>query len=505
MESGAFYVYQSPTPPWKLISVSSIAAGVQFAWALQISLLIPFLQTLGVPHGISALVWLYGSFSGMVLQPILGYKSDRCTSRFGRRRPFIAGGAALACLSFLLIGFAKDIGYQAGDSLDQNLKPRAVVVFVLGFWLLDVANNTLQGPCRALLADLCFQDHGAMRTAMSWFSFFMAVGNVLGYAAGAFARLHKFLPFTRNEVCSDNCANLKACFIIAVVILLVVTLTAIFSVSEVQMTEELVRKQFNNNNSSQMTSFLMQLMALLHSLKNPMRLLMLVTFLTWLSWFPFMLFGTDWVGKEVFGGKVDADGVDGSRYEVGVRSGSLGLMVNSMVVAFASLAIGRATRLVRGMKNLWGVANLILAGGLIGAVVITKRAGEWRSSGAADASIFPPLDILWGTWIVYLLLGISLAVQYSIPFAMASIYCSITGGGQGLSLGVLNLAIIIPQMIVSVGCGPLEAFFGSNNAPSFELGAVVATISAIVAIFVLPDPLERAAERSTCKTKWQGL
>ncbi|KAI3732941.1 hypothetical protein L1987_64153 [Smallanthus sonchifolius] len=77
--------------------------------------------------------------------------SDRCTSKYGRRRPFIVVGCALIILSVLLIGFAADIGGWLGDG---EKKTRAIVVFVTGFWFLDMANNATQGPCRALLADL---------------------------------------------------------------------------------------------------------------------------------------------------------------------------------------------------------------------------------------------------------------------------------------------------------------------------------------------------------------
>ncbi|KAH1036588.1 hypothetical protein GLYMA_20G174100v4 [Glycine max] len=38
-----------------------------------------------------------------------------------------------------------------GDSLTKKTRPRAIAIFVVGFWILDVANNMLQGPCRALL------------------------------------------------------------------------------------------------------------------------------------------------------------------------------------------------------------------------------------------------------------------------------------------------------------------------------------------------------------------
>jgi solute carrier family 45, member 1/2/4 len=73
----------------------------------------------------------------------------------GRRRPFIAGGAAAIAAAVLIVGFSADLGRLLGDSKEPGAtKTRAVVVYVIGFWLLDVGNNATQGPCRALLADL---------------------------------------------------------------------------------------------------------------------------------------------------------------------------------------------------------------------------------------------------------------------------------------------------------------------------------------------------------------
>lgn len=131
-------------PVWKFVLLSLIAAGIQFGWALQLSLLTPYVQMLGLPHGAASFIWLCGPISGLLVQPIAGYFSDRCNCRFGRRRPFIAAGASLVGLAVVLIGFAADIGYSAGDDLTEKTKPRAVAIFVVGFWILDVANNMLQ-------------------------------------------------------------------------------------------------------------------------------------------------------------------------------------------------------------------------------------------------------------------------------------------------------------------------------------------------------------------------
>ncbi|MCD9641614.1 transcription factor, partial [Datura stramonium] len=73
-----------------------------------------------------------------------------------------------------------------------------------------------------------------------------------------------------------------------------------------------------------------------------------------------------------------------------------------------------------------------------------------------------------------------LLVTY-IPFCFNSIFSSNAGSGQGLSLGVLNLAIVVPQE------EPWDDLFGGGNLPGFVVGAVaaackVAFLALIVAI-----------------------
>ncbi|TQE11036.1 hypothetical protein C1H46_003296 [Malus baccata] len=393
---------QQASPLKKIILVASIAAGVQFGWALQLSLLTPYVQLLGVPHTWAAFIWLCGPISGLLVQPIVGYHSDRCTSRFGRRRPFIAAGSALVAVAVFLIGYAADLGHLTGDSLEKATKPRAVSVFVVGFWILDVANNTLQGPCRALLADISGSDPKRMRTSNALFAFFMAVGNI-----GAFKELQR-----------------------------------------------------------------------------PMLVLLLVTCLNWIAWFPFLLFDPDWMGKEVYCGQVGK----GRLYDLGVRAGSLGILLNSVLLGFMSLGVDHLGRWVGGVKRLWAIVNFLLAVCMALTVLITKLAEASRHGHIGVEPPPPPAGIKAGALSLFAVLGIPLAVTYSIPFALASIFSSNSGAGQGLSLGVLNLAIVVPQMFVSVVSGPWDDLFGGGNLPAFVAGAVAAVASGILALFMLPSP-----------------
>ncbi|XLR56288.1 hypothetical protein HN51_010572 [Arachis hypogaea] len=46
------------------------------------------------------------------------------------------------------------MGHMFGDSLEKKARLHAIATFVVGFWILSVANNMLQGLCWALLVRL---------------------------------------------------------------------------------------------------------------------------------------------------------------------------------------------------------------------------------------------------------------------------------------------------------------------------------------------------------------
>ncbi|KAF6174713.1 hypothetical protein GIB67_001673 [Kingdonia uniflora] len=91
---------------------------------------------------------------------------------------------------------ANDIGYYLGDTKEncstyRGTRTRAAVVFIIGFWLLDLANNTVQGPARALLADLSGPDQQNSTNAI--FCFWMAVRNIFGFSAGFNGNWHSII------------------------------------------------------------------------------------------------------------------------------------------------------------------------------------------------------------------------------------------------------------------------------------------------------------------------
>ncbi|CAN6902515.1 unnamed protein product [Brassica oleracea] len=461
-----------------LLRVASVACGIQFGWALQLSLLTPYVQELGIPHAWASVIWLCGPLSGLFVQPLVGHSSDRCKSKYGRRRPFIVAGAAAIAVSVLVIGHAADIGWACGDR-EGKIKPRAIVAFVLGFWILDVANNMTQGPCRALLADLTENDNRRTRVANGYFSLFMAIGNILGYATGSYNGWYKVFPFTKTVACNVECANLKSAFYIDVVFIAITTILSITAAHETPLASSPSHQTHGQQSSGGRTdeAFLTEILGTFRYFPGSVWMILLVTALTWIGWFPFILFDTDWMGREIYGGEPN----QGGAYSAGVSMGALGLMLNSVFLGITSVLMEKLCR-KWGAGFVWGVSNIIMAVCFLAMIVTSFVAYHIGYIGHEQ----PPAGIVIAAVLIFTILGIPLAITYSVPYALISIRIESLGLGQGLSLGVLNLAIVIPQVIVSVGSGPWDQLFGGGNSPALAVGAAAGFIGGIVAILAIP-------------------
>ncbi|KAL2344499.1 hypothetical protein Fmac_005784 [Flemingia macrophylla] len=540
---------QSPSRPkasaslLRLVLSCTVAAGVQFGWALQLSLLTPYIQTLGIGHAFSSFIWLCGPITGLVVQPCVGIWSDKCTSRFGRRRPFILAGSLMISVAVILIGFSADIGYLLGDTHEhcrtfKGTRTRAALVFILGFWMLDLANNTVQGPARALLADLSGPEQRNVSNAV--FCSWMAVGNILGYSSGSSGKWNKWFPFLTSRACCEACGNLKAAFLVAVVFLAFCTLVTLYFANEVPLAtashhghmsdsaplldeqqqngveflkskslsvsdepngkvnenhiekdEELMHENFKSEEDHSENlmdgpgAVLVNLLTSLRHLPPAMHSVLLVMALTWLSWFPFFLFDTDWMGREVYHGDPKGNTSEVFLYDQGVREGAFGLLLNSVVLGVSSFFIEPMCNWM-GPKYVWTVSNFVVFLCMAGTAIISLISVR-DYSGGIEHVIGASEAIKIASLVVFVLLGFPLAITYSVPFAVTAELTADSGGGQGLAIGVLNLAIVVPQMIISLGSGPWDALFGGGNIPAFVLASVCALAGGVIAVLKLPN------------------
>ncbi len=84
---------------WQIWNMSFGFLGIQFGFALQNANVSRIFETLGASKDELPILWLAAPVTGLLVQPIIGYYSDRTWhKRWGRRRPFFAIGAILAPL-----------------------------------------------------------------------------------------------------------------------------------------------------------------------------------------------------------------------------------------------------------------------------------------------------------------------------------------------------------------------------------------------------------------------
>lgn len=107
----------------------------------------PYLLSLGLSKSILAIVWIIGPLSGVIVQPYIGIRSDNCRNRFGKRKPFMVGGATATLISFLALAWTREIvhgflGLFGADPESQFVKITSICFAIGWLCILDVAINT---------------------------------------------------------------------------------------------------------------------------------------------------------------------------------------------------------------------------------------------------------------------------------------------------------------------------------------------------------------------------
>ena len=99
---------------WQIWNMSFGFLGIQFGWGLQMANMSAIYQYLGARENEIPILWLAAPLTGLVVQPIIGYFSDRTWNRLGRRRPYFLGGAVAASLALLAMPNSSALWMAAG-------------------------------------------------------------------------------------------------------------------------------------------------------------------------------------------------------------------------------------------------------------------------------------------------------------------------------------------------------------------------------------------------------
>ncbi|XP_069893375.1 proton-associated sugar transporter A isoform X1 [Dipodomys merriami] len=164
----------------ELLFNGCILFGIEFSYAMETAYVTPVLLQMGLPDQLYSLVWFISPILGFLLQPLLGAWSDRCTSRFGRRRPFILVLAIGALLGLSLLLNGRDIGLALADTATNH--KWGILLTVCGVVLMDFSADSADNPSHAYMMDVCGpvdQDRGLNIHAL-----LAGLGGGFGYVVG---------------------------------------------------------------------------------------------------------------------------------------------------------------------------------------------------------------------------------------------------------------------------------------------------------------------------------
>ncbi len=179
------------TPFLVLLTLPATAMG--FALSVQISVLSWILSTeYGLDIHEIGLVWAAGPLAGIVGQLLVGVVSDRVWFWGGRRRPFILVGGVLAALMILALPSIGLISSRLG--LDAVLGVAIAVALAL-----DLSINVSFNPTRSIITDVT--PEGIARTrGYTWMQTVSGSFGVLAYAIGAFFGNYVLIYFAAGLV-----------------------------------------------------------------------------------------------------------------------------------------------------------------------------------------------------------------------------------------------------------------------------------------------------------------
>ena len=255
--------------------------GIQFGWGLQMANMSSIYQFLGVEEKDIAILWLAAPLTGLIIQPIIGYYSDRTWTRLGRRRPYFLVGAVLASLALIAM-------------------PNSTVWWVAAglLWILDASVNVSMEPFRAFVGDLLPPQQRKSGFAMQ--SLLIGLGAVLSSAL-PFILTNGFDVSKEATVESPIPPAVKLAFYIGAVVFFAAVMVTILTTRE-HPPEDLEAFEEMKRSKSGVGHAFAEIFQGIGCMPKAMKQLSVVQFFTWLALFCMWIYFVPGVGKKVYGG-----------------------------------------------------------------------------------------------------------------------------------------------------------------------------------------------------------
>ena len=435
------YTGQKPTLSfWQIWNMCFGFFGIQFGWSLQMGNMSAIYEFLGAsPEQIPGL-WLAAPVTGLIVQPIIGYLSDRTWhKKLGRRRPYFLIGAILSSAALFVMPNSPTVWMAAGT-----------------LWVLDSCINISMEPFRAFVADNLDEKQRSFGFAMQ--SMFIGLASfIAGYLPQLLVNV---FHVSREKVNGSIPQNILFSFYIGgAVFLIAVLYTVIFS-KEYPPSDMDWKSKVQESNKG-FGGGVKEIFSSIVNMPIQMKRLALVNFLTWPGLFLMWFYYSTGVAAQIFGGnaKTSSDLYTKGLEHANTTSAILNLV--TFVFAFSlSFWVGKI-----GKKFTHSLCLLIGAIGLISVYYVHNPSMLYVSMG---------------------MVGIAWASILSMPYSMLS--GCIPENKFGIYMGIFNFFIVLPEIIASLFFGKImENYLHNDRLMAVQIGGFLLLLAAIVCALIIKE------------------
>ncbi|AVP98261.1 MFS transporter [Ahniella affigens] len=436
---------------WQIWNMSFGFLGIQFGFALQGGFMSRIFQTLGAEKDALPLLWIAAPLTGLLVQPIIGYLSDRTWHpRFGRRRPYFLIGAILSSFALLFMPYSSALWMAAGF-----------------LWILDASINISMEPFRALVADKLPAQQRSYGFVLQ--TLIIGIGT---WVASTLPWLVAQFGVSNEAAPGVVPASVKLAFAIGAVVFLGSILVTVLTTSEYAPSQHAGEAV-----PSDKKHFVAEIIHDILHMPSQMLRIGAVQFFSWLAFFSMWSMATPALTEAVF--KAPAP-----------NPANFAMNVPEQAAQFnaANGAFQNAADLVGVYMGYYGLASMVIA--LLLSFYAARRplncrAVHFASLIAGGIGFLSMAFFSNPQWLVvsFCLVGVSWASILSMPYALLA--GSVEPKKMGGYMGIFNMFIVIPQIVAATALGPtIRDVFGNQSIYAMVISGGSLMVGALLLAFV---------------------
>ncbi|MBI4347648.1 MAG: MFS transporter [Elusimicrobia bacterium] len=406
--------------------------GIQHAFEIQFARMSSIYEKLGAQPEQIPLLWLAAPATGLIIQPIIGYLSDRTwiPSLKARRRPYFFVGAVLGTFALLFMPHSSSLWMAAGL-----------------LWVLDASINITMEPFRAFVADK--QNTRQRPTGFAAQSISIGLGTILGNYIASLDVLASFPGWARFGPTSMHLSFYLCALIFFGSVLWTVLTTPEYPPDNLAE----LRAGASRSWGEALAEWLRDTKDCYVNMPPVMRRLAWVQFFTWMGLFCMWIYYPVAVAHNVFG----AADPHSPLYDEGIRFAARTTMVRGVATPLFALLIPLLVRRF-GRVETHSAALFISALGLLSIPLLSSPQALYLPMIAA---------------------GIGWASIVAMPYVILVEH--LPAGRYGIFMGIFNMFIVIPEICVSLGLGTvIMRLLGGNRALGVAFGGVLLLVAALI-------------------------